>query len=126
MEHFCYQLALNFYEKHHISCLDHLFSECFLLNSVFLCLLLNFLRQSLYSLFYKAFLFFFKVIAEFFNYEKIWKMVTDFFKEVSTSAGQSLKSIKKLSMRDACSFSVILVGPRICGVNPFAVRKSRN
>ena len=29
-------------------------------------------------------------------------------------------------MRDACSFLFILVGPRICGVNHFAVRKSRN
>ena len=28
---------------------------------------------------------------------------------------KSFKSIKKLSMRDACSFSVILDGPRIYG-----------
>ena len=39
---------------------------------------------------------------------------------------KSLKSIKNLSMRDACSFSVVLVDPRICEVNHFAVRKSRN
>ena len=45
--------------KSNISCLDHLFSEYFLSYSVFLCLLLNFLHQSLCSLFYKAFLFFF-------------------------------------------------------------------
>ena len=44
-------------------------------------------------------------------------MVTDFFKEVSTSAAPIIKVDKKLSMRDACSFSVILVGPKICGVN---------
>ena len=53
-------------------------------------------------------------------------MVTDFFKEVSTSAAPIIKVDKKLSMRDACSFSVILIGPRFCGVNHFAVRKSRN
>ena len=39
---------------------------------------------------------------------------------------KSLKSIKKLPIRDACSFSAILVGPRIYGVNHFAVRRSRN
>ena len=86
---------LNFHEKHHISCLDHLFSEYCLSDSVFLCLLLNFLYQSLDSLFYKVVLFF-KVIAEFLNYEKIWKMVTDFFKEVSASAVQIIKFNKKI------------------------------
>ena len=63
------------------------------------------------------------MIAEFFNYGKIWKMVTDFFKEVSASAVQASSSIKKLSMTDACSFSVIIVGPRICGVNHFPAKK---
>ena len=38
---------------------------------------------------------------------------------------KSLSSIKKLSMRDACSFSVIIVGPRICGVNHFPVKKMK-
>ena len=53
-----------------------------------------------------------------------WSLI--FSKKFPLVQCQSLKSIKKLSMRDACSFSVILVGPRICGVNHFAVRKSRN
>ena len=53
-----------------------------------------------------------------------WSLI--FSKKFPLVQCQSLKSIKKLSMRDACSFSVILVGPRICGVNHFVVRKSRN
>ena len=53
-----------------------------------------------------------------------WSLI--FSKKFPLVQRKSLKSIKKLSMRDTCSFSVILVGPRICGVSHFAARKSRN
>ena len=53
-------------------------------------------------------------------------MISDFFYQVSTVAVHIIKIQKMLSIRDGLSWGVVLVGPRMCGVNHFLVRRSKN